>query len=295
MQMSIDKLATGEKNYPWIDAEVHLLPPEWCKPSFLPASTETVMRRVLYEHRDRDIALPRATFEALEESMSVCGLDGAVLLGMPWKDDEMNWRNNAYLAEARERGGRYMYAMGLLPAPGCDLRDAVRRISDMGFQGVKVIPSWQGYVLDDAVFEPALDEMERRQLVLYPHTDQGYLPPHGFDPPHALLTVARRHPSLRILAPHLGGLLALYSLHPPVGRALKNVMFIASLPTTLRMTLYAVDAVGASRVAFGTDFPFNPSHDQKSLCDAFEALPLSIEDTRMVKGRSIVQFLERPV
>jgi len=24
-------------------------------------------------------------------------------------------------------------------------------------------------------------------------------------------------------------------------------------------------------------------------------LPLSIEDTRMVKGRSIVQFLERPV
>jgi uncharacterized protein len=282
-----------EKDFPWIDGEVHLLPPEWCKQRFNPPATETVMRRVLYDHRDRHIALPLATFEALEESMAVCGLDGAVLLGMPWKDDEMNWRNNAYLAEAMQRGGRYMYGMGLLPAPGCNLHDAVRRIADMGFQGVKVIPSWQGYRLDDAVLEPALEEMERRDLVLYPHTDQGYLPPDGLDPPHALLAVARRHPGLRILAPHLGGLLALYTLHAPVGSALKNVMFIASLPTTLRMTLYAVDAVGAARVAFGTDFPFNPSHDQKSLCDAFESLPLPAKDSRIVKGRSLVRFLER--
>lgn len=251
------------------------------------------MRRVLYDHQDRDVALPHATFEGLQASMSACGLDGAVLLGMPWKDDDMNWRNNAYLAEAMARGGRYMYAMGLLPAPGTDLRDAVRRIADMGFQGVKVIPSWQGYRLDDPVLEPALEEMERRDLVLYPHTDQGYLPPEGNDPPHALLSVVRRHPGLRVLAPHLGGLLALYALHPPVGSALGNVLFIASLPTTLRMTLYAVDAIGAERIAFGTDFPFNPTHDQKSLCDGFLALPLDAEQARAIKGRNLVRFLER--
>jgi predicted TIM-barrel fold metal-dependent hydrolase len=275
----------------WIDAEVHVLPPEWCNRDYYPAMSENVMRRVVYDHPERAEALRGATYEALRESLAACGLDGAVLLGMPWKDDDMNWRNNAYIADVLKKGDPHIYAMGLLPAPGADLRDAVKRIGDMGFRGVKVIPSWQDYVLDDAVLEPALDEMEKGGLILYPHTDQAYLPPAGRDPPHALLAVARRHPNLKILAPHLGGLLALYALHAPVSAALKNILFIASLPTTMRMTLYAVDAIGADRIAFGTDFPFNPAHDQAAICRAFEALPLENAARDAIKGQNLVDFL----
>jgi predicted TIM-barrel fold metal-dependent hydrolase len=286
-------MSNPEIEFPWIDAEVHLLPPEWCTADYWPPTSESVMRRVVYDHKDRDRALRLATFESLEASMATCGIDGAVILGMPWTDEGMNWRNNEYLAEAMRRGGRYIFGMGLLPAPGADLRSAVRRISDMGFRGVKVIPSWQGYVLDDPVLEPALAEMERLGLVLYPHTDHAYLPPLGHDPAYALLNVARRHPDLRILAPHLGGLLALYALHEPVRAAIRNLMFIASVPATMRMTLYAVDAVGAERVAFGTDFPFNPSHDQASVCRDFASLPLDPATARGIKGRNLINFLDR--
>ena len=276
----------------WIDCEVHVLPPEWCASGFRPPETEDVLLRVLYDHPERDRALAGASGEGLLREMEKAGIGQSVITGLPWRDAALNWRNNDELRRlTRENPGRFI-PMGLLPAPETDdLVDAVFRMhGDYGFRGIKVIPSWQGWRLDDPAMFPVYEAMIDRGLVLMPHTDHAYRPDRGFDPAHRLFAVASRYPELKILAPHLGGLLALYGLYEPMRRVLDNILFVCSVPMTMRMTLYAADAIGADRIAFGTDFPFNPSHDQRTVRALFEALPMSDADQRAVAGGNARRF-----
>lgn len=279
-----------------IDAEVHVLPPDWCVSGYEPPATETVLRNKIYEHPERERALAGAHEDGLLAEMTAARVDGALLIGLPWRDPSRNRANNAYVARLCRRYPDRFLGLGLTSSPAsADVVDEVRSIDEeYGLRGVKVIPSWQEYQLDDAGFEPALTEMEKRGLILFPHVDHLYLPDEGFDAPHRLLTVAARHPGLKIIAPHLGGLLCLYAHHAPVAALISNMLFVASVPLTLPMVRYALDAVGASRVAFGTDFPFNPSHDQRAVRAGVEALGLSEHDRQTVMGRAIRDFLNWP-
>ncbi|MFC1673132.1 amidohydrolase family protein [Pseudomonadota bacterium] len=276
----------------WTDAEVHLLPPQWCRADYTPPAGEDVLMRVVYNHPERENALSRATAEAALEEMNRAGIECSVIMGLPWRAPEMNWLNNDYIREVVEMYPGRFIGMGMTPPPDLeDPRDAVRKISDeYGFPGVKVIPSWQGFSLDDPIFAPALEEMVDRNLVLEPHTDHGFMSPTKYDSVHSLFEVAKRYPELRILAPHLGGLLCLYSLHAPMKDVLKNITFVGSVPTSLKMIEFAVAAVGADRVTFGSDFPFNPSHDQCSLIDTVEGLNLMEEEKDMLAHGTFKTF-----
>jgi predicted TIM-barrel fold metal-dependent hydrolase len=57
------------------------------------------------------------------------------------------------------------------------------------------------------------------------------------------------------------------------------------------MIRYAVDAVGSDRVAFGTDFPFNPSHEQLRMREQVESLGLGQEELDRVAGGNVTAFL----
>jgi len=280
----------------WVDSEVHLLPPEGCSPNYQPPAEETGLHRVIYDHPERDAALARATLDGLLSEMEAARIDRAVITALPWHSPAACWRNTAYISELVRHHPQRLTGLGVLPPPGHEnLRDAVRRIrEEYGLSGVKVIPSWQDYRLDDEVFEPALAQMETDGLVLMPHTDHLYRPPAQSDTAAALYEICRRHPGLRVLAPHLGGLLCLYGLYPAVRSVLENVLFVGSVPRTMPMVTMAVQAIGADRVAFGTDFPFNPSHDQRQVLAAFEALPLSADEQRLIAGANVLRFLGVP-
>ncbi|MHC5005607.1 MAG: amidohydrolase family protein [Planctomycetota bacterium] len=277
----------------WIDCEVHVFPPQWCGRGFAPPPDEPVLRRVVYDHPERDAALSRATVEDLLEEMDRAGVDRALIMGLPWRSAERCRAHDDYVARCvREHPGR-LSGLGLLPRPGtADPRDVVRRCADLGLRGVKAIPSWQGWRLDDPALAPACEELAARGMILMTHVDHAFVAPERADLPYHVLEVARRHPDLRILAAHLGGLLCLYELHEPVRRIMRNVRFITSVPLTVPMVRFAVEAVGARRLAFGTDFPFNPSHDQASVRRAVEALRLAPDDQRLVAGAAIAPWLE---
>jgi predicted TIM-barrel fold metal-dependent hydrolase len=282
----------------WIDCEVHVLPPEWCAADFRPPKGEDVLMRVLYDHPERDLALDRADGAGLAREMARAGVDRAVITGLPWKSDEMNRVNTAYVARlARENPGRF-YPVGLLPDPfgGADPIAAVEDMAEtLGCLGVKVIPSWQGWRLDDPRLAPVWDRMIELGLFLMPHTDQPYREIAISDPPQALFTVASRHRDLRILAPHLGGGLAQACLHPPVKAVLGNILFVGSVPTSMPAVRHALEAVGPDRVCFGTDFPFNPSHDQRTVKGALLDLNLPEAWARAVAGESAAAWLGPPV
>ena len=210
---------------------------------------ETIIKRVIYEHPERELALSRATVDGLLAEMEVAGIDKAVIMGLPWRETEMCWRNNAYIAKVVQRYPDRFIGFAVLPPPGeADLRSAVRKAAEeYGLRGVKVIPSWQGFRLHDQIFEPALEALVTHDLVLMPHTDHLFISPDRGDTAYGLFDVARRYPELQIMAPHLGGLLCLYNLHEPVAAALRNILFITTVPVTMQMVEFAVQTIGPER------------------------------------------------
>lgn len=278
----------------YVDCEVHVLPPEWCRQGFRPPRGETVIARKLYDHPERDGALRGAQEDGLLAEMERAGIERAIIMGLPWLSAEMTWRNNDYVAELVRRHPHRFWGAGLLPSPDVEnASDAVKRIADMGLRGVKVIPSWQGWHLDDRRVAPAIEIIEEQKMFLEPHTDYAFTPPNNGDSPSALFSILQRHPELRVVAPHLGGMLCLHALHAPFRQFFRNVLFVGSVPTTMRFIEFAVASVGPDSVAFGTDFPFNPTHDQLSVRLNFEQLALSEEDKRQIAGENALCFLEK--
>ena len=276
----------------WVDAEVHLFPKEWCDPGWRPPESEEVLLRTVYDHPERDLALKNAHVEPLLTEMELSGIDKAVIMGLPWLSAGLCDMNNSAIAEAVEQYPDRFIGLGVLPAPDkVKPQHAIRRIQEIqNLRGVKVIPAWQGWKLDDEVMDPAYAEMAERELVLFPHTDHGYLPDKNFDLPSRLLNVARRHPTLKIAAPHLGGMLAAYGLHPPLRDELQNFLFIGTVPTTMPMIRWAVEAVGDHQVAFGTDFPFNPDHRQGGMKETLETMGFSGEQLDRIAGLNTLTF-----
>ena len=281
------------KTITWIDSEVHLIPPEWCNKDYCPPSTEVIMKRIIYNHPERNQALSQGSVDGLLSEMEKSHIDHAVVMGLPWRTSKMCWYNNDYIFSIINQFPNNLTGIGVLPAPNQEsVKDAVKKIFETyGFQGIKVIPSWQNYRLSDRIFEPAIEEMILNHMVLVPHTDHLFISPDEADTAYSLYSVGQRYPELKILAPHLGGLLCLYALHEPIAEALQNMMFITSVPATMEMIKFAIETVGAERLVFGTDFPFNPSHDQQSVRRAFEKLDLSEKTKKLIVGDNLLAFL----
>ena len=277
----------------WVDAEVHLFPPEWCLSSYTAPSSEKQILHSIYRHPEGRLALSLATVDPLLAEMKKARIAKSVIMGLPWADAGRCWRNNEYVKHLVEQYPDVFIGFGILPSPGSsDLKQAVRRIhEEFGFRGIKVIPSWHGYRLNDPELIPALDEMTERGMVLMPHTDHVFVTPDRADTAYALYEVARRHPNLKILAPHLAGLLCLYDLHEPVRESLQNMMFVTSVPASMRMVSMAVDVVGPYRVAFGTDYPFNSTHDQQTVRRSLEELGFSQETQKLIGIENVLRFL----
>lgn len=275
----------------FVDAEVNIVPEPWCAPDFRPPPGEAAARRLIYDHPDRDLALSRAGIPALRREMKRTGISAALIMSLPWTDVAMCWESNAVVSEAARPGD--FFGVGTLPHPRReDPRQAVRRLQDeFGFSAIRVIPSWYGLRVDDDAWTPAYREILDRGMVLYAHTSHFYMPPEAGDPPFALFALLKQWPDLRVIAGHLGGLLCLYALHEPLRPLFRNVLFAAGTPSTMKMTEFARDAVGAENLAFSTDFPFNAHHDQASVKQAFEALSLSAEERRLIAGVNIRRFL----
>lgn len=285
-------MINGQGKRIWVDAEVHLLPPKCCEQGFRPAEGEEIIREKIYDHPEGPLALSQASSGKLIEEMDASGIEKAVVMGIPWMSPEMCWQNNEYIAEAAERHRGRLIGIGVLPPPaGRDVANDVRRVFDeYGLKGVKAIPSWQGYALDDESFNPALDEIERSCMVLVPHTDHVIAADGWHDSPQSLYRTLVRHPGLKVLAPHLGGLLCLYNLLGSACEVLKNVLFVTTVPATMQMVAYALDALGAERLAFGSDYPFNPSHDQRSVRIMLEELRLPEADLALISGANVLRF-----
>jgi predicted TIM-barrel fold metal-dependent hydrolase len=136
--------------------------------------------------------------------------------------------------------------------PG-SLADVERTLAAPGVVGIKIHPDTHEYHVAEPGYAPMWELANDRHLPVLTHTFAGspYSEPIEFD------SIARRWPDAGIILGHSGATPAGHRQAITVAQTHPNVYLeLCGSFTTGRWIRRMVDAVGAERVLFGTDFPF---------------------------------------
>lgn len=217
-------------------------------------------------------------------------------------DKSLTWLQPPYMRDIRD-GNRYVYeamhshpdrilGVGWAdPHLGIDpMRDEIRRcVEEYGFFGVKLNGAQNSYYIDDLQLSlPLVEEIAKFETVLAFHigTD-AYEQTHPF----RLAKIARRFPETPILMVHMGGV----GFHDLSNAAIEtaeahpNITLIGSAVRS-NPILKAIKQLGASRVCFGSDTPFEFMHVELAKYRALLDGEITPEDMALVMGGNIVRL-----
>lgn len=229
---------------------------------------------------------------------------------------------NDYVAEVMAKyPGRFA---GIASLPWQDVDAAImemdRAQDELGFCAVMLFSHIGGRPVDDAVFEPAYAHAEKKGLPIVIHPtfptwgaairDHMMIPMIGFqvDSSFALLRLIlsgmlERHPALKVLMPHVGGILPYLSgridyqtevmgrardhIKRPPSAFLKEIYFDIVSPSSQALQ-YAYEFSGVDKLLFGTDHPWV---DPQVFVELLEAMDISDEaKTRIFSGNAKAFF-----
>ncbi|MEV6733647.1 MULTISPECIES: amidohydrolase family protein [unclassified Streptomyces] len=222
--------------------------------------------------------------------------------------------NESYADLVARHPGRFRF-FAALPLPHVDaaLREIARAFDELGAVGAGVTTTVLGRTLDDALFRPVYEELDRRGAVLCIHpAGEGAGSPliteHGMTwmvgAPvedtvalmHLILAgIPARHPGMRILASHLGGALPLLprrlddhlAFESPgtpelpsvaVGRLWYDTVSHVHAPALAA----AAATFGADRLVLGTDFPYEDGEVFLRAVDYISDAGLTREEAAMI-------------
>jgi predicted TIM-barrel fold metal-dependent hydrolase len=233
------------------------------------------------------------TIDQLLGHMDRSGVDKAVTwLQPPYLRDETE-AGNAYVYRAmRDHPDRIIGFGWLDPHLGrARVESEIRRcVEEYGFAGLKLNGAQNAFVIDDAEFVmPIIDAVARTSVALAFHIG-GDSPENTH--PTRLGAIARRYPDLRLLMVHMGGAafpdlsrtaIEVASEHP-------NITIIGSKIEAIPI-LNAVRTLGAERVCFGSDAPFDLMHVALAKYRALFEGEVSSDDQAMILAGNIQRLL----
>ncbi len=286
--------------------------------------------------------LMEAPMWSLEEKLAAMdrgGFDRSVVsLGNPWLDpvegaESIDWANriNAEFASFEARTGGRIHGLGVLPnaQPEAAARIA-RDVADSdGLYGIITGCRICGLAFDAPELEPVWAELSRTGLPVFVHPhyavaiDQlggfGTILPLGIGfPVETSIAVSRlilsgvlqRHPGLKLLVAHGGGVLpylaarldaswrgddeAQKRLTIPPSEAL-SALWLDSVLYHRRALDAAADLVGKHRLLFGTDHPFFKDRPKDIFATVAEAFADDPELLDAVAGQNAISFFGLPV
>lgn len=230
--------------------------------------------------------------EALRR-MDRAGVDRALVWLQPPYERGRVTEGNAYVNRAvGEHPDRFLGFGWADPSLGVGRAlDEVRRcVEDYGFHGVKLNGAQNWFVIDDPqIALPVVDAIAASGKVLALHV--GADAPENTHPMR-VRTIARRHPDLRILMVHMGGVghSDLTRAAIEVMRDCPNVTAIGSAVREIPI-LRALNELGADRICFGSDTPFNLMHVEVAKYKALLDGELSVSDQAKVMGGTLLRVL----
>jgi predicted TIM-barrel fold metal-dependent hydrolase len=285
--------------------------------------------------------LMEAPMWSLEEKLAAMDRGGfersVVSLGNPWLDpiegaESVDWahRINAEFASFEARSGGRIHGLGVLPNARPEAAaEIVRELADTdGLYGVISGCRICGLTFDAPELEPVWDALSATGLPIFVHPhyavaiDQlggfGTILPLGIGfPIETSIAVARlilsggleRHPGIRLLVAHAGGVLPYLAARLDVSwrgdEEAKKLLTVAPSEALSGVWLDSVvyhrrglraaeDLVGKDRILFGTDHPFfkdRPKDIYATVAEAFADDPSLLD---AISGRNAISFFGLP-
>jgi hypothetical protein len=195
--------------------------------------------------------------------MDAAAVERAILLGWYWETPASCVRQNRFYADCRRQHPDRLSAFATVhPAMGSrPLREEMRWAHGEGFAGLgELSPHAQGYRSGDPAFVAALELAAELgwPVNLHAADPAGRVYPGRVPTPlEDFLELAARFPVVRFILAHWGGLLP---LRLPGATMPPNLYYdTAASPLEQGREIWGqmIEAVGADRVIFGSDFPLN--------------------------------------
>jgi predicted TIM-barrel fold metal-dependent hydrolase len=232
------------------------------------------------------------TIDELLRRMDRCGVDKAVTwLQPPYVRSEID-AGNAYVVQAmREHPDRILGFGWADPNLGIERAiEEARRALDQGCYGVKLNGAQNAYPIDNPrLAMPIIETIAGAGSVLALHVGAD-----AYDDTHParVARIARAFPELRILVIHMGGA-AFHDLSAAaiaVAQEHPNLTLIGSAVRAIPI-LTAIRTLGADRVCFGSDTPFELMHVELAKYRALLDGEITPEEMAGVMGGNIARVL----
>lgn len=171
-----------------------------------------------------------------------------------------------------------------------DISDELDRAVSLGLRGIKLHPDFQQFNADDERAMPIYEAAVERKLPVLIHMGDSRT---DFSKPRRLVNVLERFPELDVIAAHFGG----WSEWDSAAELLGGGVY-GHLRTDCSSSLYAmspehakrlIDAYGADRVLFGTDYPMWTAAEE---LERFNKIPLSEREREMILHENAEKLLK---
>ena len=232
------------------------------------------------------------TIDELLRRMDRCGVDKAVTwLQPPYVRSEIDAGNAYVLGAMREHPDRILGFGWADPNLGVERAiEETRRALDQGCYGVKLNGAQNGYPIDDPrLAMSVIETIAAAGSVLALHVGADA---YDYTHPARVARIARAFPELRILVIHMGGA-AFHDLSAAAIAAAQehpNLTLIGSAVRAIPI-LTAIRVLGADRVCFGSDTPFELMHVELAKYRALLDGEISPEEIAGVMGGTIARVL----
>jgi len=201
------------------------------------------------------------SLEAHLMRMEKAGIDRTVTWLKPDYDGQEIEGHNAYVYQATRQYPDQILGFGWAdPTVGVDhAKGMVKKcIYDYGFHGVKLNGAQNNYYIDDPELSlPVVEEIARTGKPIAFH-----IGPDAYERTHPFRAakIARLYPEMKVLMVHMGMRNAdMNDAVIEMAQENPNMVLVGS-GTSSRAILKAIQALGAERVCFGTDAPFQMMH-----------------------------------
>ena len=234
------------------------------------------------------------SFDELLRRMDRAGVEKALTWLQPPYHRDVE-QSNAYVAQAaRQHPDRILPFGWADPHHGLDAaRALIRRcFEEYGFAGVKLNGAQNYFYIDDeGMALPLIEQIAEAGKVLAFHIGaDAYEATHPF----RLGKIARRFPTTPILAVHMGGVghNDLSNAMIEIAAECPNITLIGS-EVKSKAVLKAVKTLGAGRVCFGSDTPFEFMHVEVARYTALLKEEVSSSEWAAIMGENIARVVQR--
>lgn len=225
----------------FIDIHTHIYPDDIAQ-----KATQSV--REFYDIQGSDGMT--GTAQMLLERGQKAGVEQFVILPVALRPDRVQHIND-FISQQAELHSQFI-PFAAVHAAMDGMNDEVERVLQRGVKGIKIHPDSQQFAIDDERLFPLYDMVQGRVPVLLHMGDKRY----DFSHPARLRKVLDMFPKLDVIAAHFGG----YSMYETAREQLQDTNCVMDISSSMMfmdkgMPEKYINAYGAERIAFGTDYP----------------------------------------